>query len=358
MVIAKRSESCSAPRSGRGLRITRKGSVGHEPPRHGRHGAWKRMRSSAADWCRAWTASTASTASRRSAASRRRGRTPRSARPRSILVDAAIDGAGDFVSSVLDFTDTRVVALAVEGPDRARWRSLVDAGAVAALAREDLTAERLGLSLRAVAAGATTMLATYRTALPGAIATAAGAGAHVARAARPGARRRRAADARDRRGAALLRAHRQEGARRRRRQARRAQPLAGDRARGAPGHDLAARRPPGTGAASLLGATRHSSVSTVSSPTRIVNRRTRPSNPGAVTLNSIFVPGGSRRLLNRVVSDTWPRLRSPGRLLERQRPLRFGGFLHVTSHASGRCEARDDEAPEQDARARGFGGQR
>src|SRR3954468_8237319 len=31
-----------------------------------------------------------------------------------ILVDAAIDGAGDFVSSVLDFTDTRVVALATK----------------------------------------------------------------------------------------------------------------------------------------------------------------------------------------------------------------------------------------------------
>ena len=77
-----------------------------------------------------------------------------------ILVDATIDGAGDFVSSVLDFTDTRVVALA--GKDQLeRLAKLVDGGAVAALVREDLTAERLGLSLRAVAAGATTMLATY-----------------------------------------------------------------------------------------------------------------------------------------------------------------------------------------------------
>jgi DNA-binding NarL/FixJ family response regulator len=77
-----------------------------------------------------------------------------------ILVDATVDGAGDFVSDVLDFTDTRVVALAAKDqPDR--LTALVDAGAVAALAREDLTPERLGLSLRAVAAGATTMLATY-----------------------------------------------------------------------------------------------------------------------------------------------------------------------------------------------------
>ncbi len=77
-----------------------------------------------------------------------------------ILVDAMIDGAGDFVASVLDFTDTRVVALAAKD-EIDRLAKLVDGGAVAALVREDLTAERLGLSLRAVAAGATTMLATY-----------------------------------------------------------------------------------------------------------------------------------------------------------------------------------------------------
>lgn len=77
-----------------------------------------------------------------------------------ILVDAAIDGAGDFVASVLDFTDTRVVALATKDQSE-RVATLVAAGAVAALAREDLTAERLGLSLRAVAAGASTMLATW-----------------------------------------------------------------------------------------------------------------------------------------------------------------------------------------------------
>lgn len=77
-----------------------------------------------------------------------------------IVVDAAIDGAGDFVSSVLDFTDTRVVALASKDQSD-RVTALVAAGAVAALPREDLTAERLGLSVRAVAAGATTMLATW-----------------------------------------------------------------------------------------------------------------------------------------------------------------------------------------------------
>ncbi len=77
-----------------------------------------------------------------------------------ILVDAGIDGVGDFVSSVLDFTHTRVVALASKEQSE-RVAALICAGAVAALAREDLTAERLGLSLRAVAAGATTMLATW-----------------------------------------------------------------------------------------------------------------------------------------------------------------------------------------------------
>ncbi len=77
-----------------------------------------------------------------------------------VLVDATIDGAGDFVANVLDFTDTRVVALAGKAQIE-RLAQMVDAGAVAALVREDLTAERLGLSLRAVAAGATMMLATY-----------------------------------------------------------------------------------------------------------------------------------------------------------------------------------------------------
>ena len=89
-----------------------------------------------------------------------------------VLVDAMLDGAGDFVASVLQFTDTRVVALASKD-NVERLTRLVDSGAVAALVREDLTPERLGLSLRAVAAGATTMLATYRTQLP---ATAVAAG--------------------------------------------------------------------------------------------------------------------------------------------------------------------------------------
>ena len=167
-------------------------------------------------------------------ASPRRGRTPRSARREVILVDAMIDGAGDFVSSVLDFTDTRVVALARKDQIE-RLATLVDDGAVAALVREDLTAERLGLSPArgrgrrdddARGVPQRPCERSSRRQRPR---------AHVARAARAGARRRRAADARDRRGAALLRAHRQEGARRRRRQARRAQPLAGDRPRRAPG---------------------------------------------------------------------------------------------------------------------------
>ena len=88
-----------------------------------------------------------------------------------VLVDATLDGAADFVASVLEFTDTRVVALAAKDQGE-RLARLVDAGAVAALAREDLTPERLGLSLRTVAAGATTMLATYRSQLPASIGAA------------------------------------------------------------------------------------------------------------------------------------------------------------------------------------------
>lgn len=88
-----------------------------------------------------------------------------------VLLDAMLDGAEDFVASVLEFTNTRVVALAAKDHVE-RLATLVDAGAVAALVREDLTPERLGLSLRAIAAGATTMLATYRSHLPAAAAAA------------------------------------------------------------------------------------------------------------------------------------------------------------------------------------------
>ncbi len=82
-----------------------------------------------------------------------------------VLLDAMLDGASDFVSSVLQVTATRVVALAAKDHVE-RLATLVDAGAVAALVREDLTPERLGLSLRAVAAGATTLLATRRGGVP------------------------------------------------------------------------------------------------------------------------------------------------------------------------------------------------
>jgi DNA-binding NarL/FixJ family response regulator len=78
-----------------------------------------------------------------------------------VLLDAMLDGAADFVTNVLQFTATRVVALAAKEHVE-RLATLVDAGAVAALVRDDLTPERLGLSLRAVAAGATTMVAAYR----------------------------------------------------------------------------------------------------------------------------------------------------------------------------------------------------
>jgi len=89
-----------------------------------------------------------------------------------VLLDAMLDGAADFVANVLQFTATRVVALSAKDHVE-RLVTLVDAGAVAALVREDLTPERLGLSVRAVAAGATTMAAAYRGQLP---ATAVAAG--------------------------------------------------------------------------------------------------------------------------------------------------------------------------------------
>lgn len=84
-----------------------------------------------------------------------------------ILLDAMLDGASDFVTSVLQFTDTRVVALACKDHVD-RLASLIDLGAVAALVREDLTPERLGLAMRAVAAGATTMLTSLRPHAPAA----------------------------------------------------------------------------------------------------------------------------------------------------------------------------------------------
>jgi DNA-binding NarL/FixJ family response regulator len=89
-----------------------------------------------------------------------------------VLLDAMLDGAAEFVANVLQFTATRVVALAARD-HLERLATLVDAGAVAALVRDDLTPERLGLGLRAVAAGATTMVAAYRDQLP---ATAVAAG--------------------------------------------------------------------------------------------------------------------------------------------------------------------------------------
>ena len=89
-----------------------------------------------------------------------------------VLVDATADGAPGFVASLLEFTDTRVVALAGK-QQLDRLGAMVDAGAVAALVREDLTPERLGLSIRAVAAGATTMLATYPAGAPAVVAAPA-----------------------------------------------------------------------------------------------------------------------------------------------------------------------------------------
>ena len=78
-----------------------------------------------------------------------------------VVLDATLDGATGFIASVLQFTDTRIVALAAKDHIE-RLATLVDAGAVAALVRDDLTPERLELSLRAITAGARTVPATYR----------------------------------------------------------------------------------------------------------------------------------------------------------------------------------------------------
>jgi DNA-binding NarL/FixJ family response regulator len=89
-----------------------------------------------------------------------------------LLLDAMLDGARDFVASIVPLTQTRVIALAAKD-HLERLAMLVDAGAVAALVREDLTPERLDASLRAVAAGATTTVASDRGHLPTAVAAAA-----------------------------------------------------------------------------------------------------------------------------------------------------------------------------------------
>jgi DNA-binding NarL/FixJ family response regulator len=79
-----------------------------------------------------------------------------------VLLDATLQGAVEFAARVQEFTSTRVVGLACK-QHVAEMTALLDAGAVATLMRENLTPERLGLSLRAVAAGATTVLATRRS---------------------------------------------------------------------------------------------------------------------------------------------------------------------------------------------------
>ena len=78
-----------------------------------------------------------------------------------LLLDAMLDGADDLVARIVPLTRTRVVALAAKD-HLGRLAMLVDAGAVAALVREDLTPERLDTCLHAVAAGATTMPASDR----------------------------------------------------------------------------------------------------------------------------------------------------------------------------------------------------
>ena len=65
-----------------------------------------------------------------------------------VLLDARLDGVIEFVGELLDFTDTRVLALgaASEGD---RHAELAEAGAMAVLERESLTPEVLVLGIRA-----------------------------------------------------------------------------------------------------------------------------------------------------------------------------------------------------------------
>jgi len=82
-----------------------------------------------------------------------------------VLLDAALDGAEGFVSELLNFTDTRVVALAAKA-ERERLLAVLNAGAIASLDRENLTPEVLVLGIRAAAAAANTVLAELHGAAP------------------------------------------------------------------------------------------------------------------------------------------------------------------------------------------------
>jgi DNA-binding NarL/FixJ family response regulator len=82
-----------------------------------------------------------------------------------VLLDATLEGASDFVTSIVALAQARVLALAAKD-HLELLATLVDAGAVAALVREDLTPERLETSLRAAAAGATGMVANGRGHVP------------------------------------------------------------------------------------------------------------------------------------------------------------------------------------------------
>jgi DNA-binding NarL/FixJ family response regulator len=69
-----------------------------------------------------------------------------------VVLDAALDGAPEFVSDLEQFAETRVLALG-SAQQAMRLDAVLDAGAVAGLYIDELTPQRLALAVRAVAVG-------------------------------------------------------------------------------------------------------------------------------------------------------------------------------------------------------------
>jgi DNA-binding NarL/FixJ family response regulator len=67
-----------------------------------------------------------------------------------VVVNAALDGATDFVAELKAFTETRVLALA-SGHSLARLHAMLDAGAVVGLSFDDLTPQALATAIRVAA---------------------------------------------------------------------------------------------------------------------------------------------------------------------------------------------------------------
>jgi DNA-binding NarL/FixJ family response regulator len=69
-----------------------------------------------------------------------------------VVLNAALDGAPEFVGELREFSETSVLALAT-GQQPTRLGAVLEAGAVAGLDSDELTPQRLAIAVRAVAAG-------------------------------------------------------------------------------------------------------------------------------------------------------------------------------------------------------------